>query len=115
MAKIKPSIITATENEPVCAAFLRALVTRGLRTDQGLPCVIDGAQRPRKVIQTVFRRQAVGQRHQWQKRENVVRDLPKGLSPRGGGGGSRRLSGRPLRKPWQPCSFVSRVLRRLMG
>ena len=26
---------TATENEPVCAAFLRALVARGLRVEPG--------------------------------------------------------------------------------
>lgn len=69
-------IQTATENEPVCAAFLRSLVDRGLRTDQGLLCVIDGAKGLRKAIQTVFGRQAVVQRCQWHKRENVVRYLP---------------------------------------
>src|SRR5574337_447034 len=45
---------TATENETVCAAFLRELVERGLRTAQGLLCVIDGAKGLRKAIQTVF-------------------------------------------------------------
>jgi transposase-like protein len=35
---------TATENERVCAAFLRDLVARGLRIDQGRLCVIDGAK-----------------------------------------------------------------------
>ena len=76
--KILGFVQTATENEPVCAAFLRGLVTRGLRTDQGLLCVIDGAKGLRKAIQTVFGRQAVVQRCQWHKRENVVRYLPKG-------------------------------------
>lgn len=76
--KILGFVQTATENEPVCAAFLRDLVTRGLRTDQGLLCVIDGAKGLRKAIQTVFGRQAVMQRCQWHKRENVVRYLPKG-------------------------------------
>lgn len=76
--KILGFVQTATENEPVCAAFLRDLVTRGLRTDQGLLCVIDGAKGLRKAIQTVFGRQAVVQRCQWHKRENVVRYLPKG-------------------------------------
>jgi transposase-like protein len=57
---------------------LRELVERGLRTDQGLLWVIDGAKGLRKAIQTVFGRQAVVQRCQWHKRENVVRYLPKG-------------------------------------
>jgi transposase-like protein len=69
---------TATENERVCAAFLRELVERGLRADQGLLCVIDGAKGLRKALQTVFGPQAVVQRCQWHKRENVVAYLPKG-------------------------------------
>ncbi|MGH7372287.1 MAG: IS256 family transposase, partial [Candidatus Methylomirabilales bacterium] len=69
---------TATENERVCAAFLRELVDRGLKTDQGLLCVLDGAQGLRKAVQTVFGAQAVVQRCQWHKRENVVAYLPKG-------------------------------------
>ena len=76
--KLLGFVQTATENEPVCAAFLRGLVTRGLRTAQGLLCVIDGAKGLRKALQTVFGRQAVVQRCQWHKRENVVRYLPKG-------------------------------------
>ena len=62
----------------MCAAFLRELVERGLQTEQGLLCVIDGATGLRKAIQTVFGRQAVGQRCQWHKRENVVRYVPNG-------------------------------------
>lgn len=69
---------TATENEKVCAAFLRELVERGLRADQGLLCVIDGAKGLRAALQTVFGAQAVVQRCQWHKRENVVAYLPKG-------------------------------------
>jgi transposase-like protein len=75
--KILGFVQTATENEPVCAEFLRGLVTRGLRTDQGLLCVIDGAKGLRKALQTVLGRQGVVQRCQWHKRENVVRYLPK--------------------------------------
>ncbi len=74
--KILGVVQTATENEPVCADFLRSLVERGLRTDHGLLCVIDGAKGLRKAIQTVFGRQAVVQRCQWHKRENVLRYLP---------------------------------------
>lgn len=69
---------TATENEPVSAAFLRELVERGLRYEQGLLVVIDGAKGLRKAVQTVFGVQALVQRCQWHKRENVIRYLPKG-------------------------------------
>lgn len=67
---------TATENERVCAAFLRELVARGLRIDQGLLCILDGAKGLRKAIQAVFGPQALVQRCQWHKRENVVSYLP---------------------------------------
>lgn len=68
---------TATENERVCAAFLRELVERGLRVEAGLLCIIDGAKGLRKALQTVFGSRAVVQRCQWHKRENVVTYLPK--------------------------------------
>lgn len=68
---------TATENEKVCAAFLRRLVERGLRYDQGLLCVIDGAKGLRKAISTAFGGHALVQRCQWHKRENVVSYLGK--------------------------------------
>jgi putative transposase len=74
--KILGVVQTATENETSCAQFLRELVARGLRTDQGLLCVLDGAKGLRKAVQTVFGRQAVVQRCQWHKRENVVAYLP---------------------------------------
>jgi len=68
---------TATENEKGCAAFLRELGERGLQIAQGLLCVIDGAKGLRKALQTVFGSQAVVQRCQWHKRENVVAYLPR--------------------------------------
>ncbi len=67
---------TATENERVCAAFLCDLVARGLRIDQGLLVALDGAKGLRKAIQAVFGSQALVQRCQWHKRENVVSYLP---------------------------------------
>lgn len=69
---------TGSENEKVCAAFLRGLVERGLRYEQGLLCVLDGAKGLRKAVERVFGPQAVIQRCQWHKRENVVAYLPKG-------------------------------------
>jgi transposase-like protein len=67
---------TGTENERVCTAFLRALLERGLRAEQGLLWIIDGAKGLRKALQTVFGSQALVQRCQWHKRENVVSYLP---------------------------------------
>ncbi len=75
--KVLGFVQTATENERVCATFLRELVARGLRVEPGLLCVIDGAKGLRKALQTVFGGQALVQRCQWHKRENVVRYLPK--------------------------------------
>jgi transposase-like protein len=74
--KILGVVQTATENEAVCAAFLRELLARGLRVEAGLLCVIDGAQGLRTAIQMVFGAHALVQRCQWHKRENVVRYLP---------------------------------------
>ncbi len=73
---------TATENETVCAAFLRELRDRGLRIAQGLLCVLDGAKGLRKAIQTAFGDDGIVQRCQWHKRENVVAYLPKSLQAR---------------------------------
>ncbi len=68
---------TATENGRVCAAFLRELIDRGLRSDQGLLCVLDGAKGLRQAVKTVFGARAVVQRCQWHTRENVVAYLPR--------------------------------------
>lgn len=67
---------TGTENESVCSAFLRGLLERGLKVEQGLLCVIDGAKGLRKAVKKVFGHQAAVQRCQWHKRENVVSYLP---------------------------------------
>jgi len=70
---------TATENQRVCAAFLRELVERGFDGSDGLLVVIDGAKGLRAAITEVFGAAAQVQRCQWHKRENVVRHLPRGL------------------------------------
>jgi putative transposase len=72
---------TATENEAVCAAFLRGLVERGLKYAHGLLVVIDGAKGLRKAVDKVFGKQAAVQRCHWHKRENVLGYLPTGLKP----------------------------------
>jgi len=67
---------TATENKSVCATFLRELVARGFAAPAGLLVVLDGAKGLRAAVHDVFA-DAVVQRCQWHKRENVVRHLPK--------------------------------------
>jgi transposase-like protein len=72
-------IQSATENSRVCRDFLLELVERGLRYENGLLCVIDGAKGLRKAINEVFGTYGIVQRCQWHKRENVVSYLPKGM------------------------------------
>jgi transposase-like protein len=66
-----------TENERVCREFLRGLVDRGLKYQQGLLCVMDGSKGLKASVSQVFGYHARIQRCQWHKRENIVRYLPK--------------------------------------
>lgn len=68
---------TATENEKTCSDFLRELVERGLRYDDGILAIIDGSKGLKKSVENVLGESAVIQRCQWHKRENVVAYLPK--------------------------------------
>ena len=70
-------IQSGTENHTVCRDFLQQLIARGLRYEQGLLCVIDGAKGFRKAITEVFGVHGIVQRCQWHKRENIVEYLPK--------------------------------------
>jgi putative transposase len=80
----------STENYMVCRDFLRELIDRGLRYEEGLLCpawtkadrLIDGSKGIRKAIREVFGTHAIVQRCQWHKRENVVSYLPKGSQER---------------------------------
>jgi transposase-like protein len=72
-------IQSATENSNICKAFLLELIERGLRYEDGLLCVIDGAKGLRKAINEVLGTYGIVQRCQWHKRENVVSYLPKGM------------------------------------
>jgi putative transposase len=72
---------TATENRRVCAAFLRALGERGLRFEDGLLVVTDGAKGLHAAVAEVFGATALLQRCQWHKRENVVSYLPEKHRP----------------------------------
>jgi len=68
---------TGTENAATCGAFLRGLVERGLRVEEGLLVVVDGSKGLIRAVREVFGAQAVVQRCTWHKRENVVSYLPK--------------------------------------
>jgi len=72
-------IQTGTENYKVSRGFLLRLIDRGLRYDEGLLCVIDGAKGLRKAINDVFGVHGIVQRCKWHKRENVVSYLSKSL------------------------------------
>lgn len=72
---------TVTENTRVLVEFLRTLIARGLRLDSGLLWIIDGGKGLRAAIRAVAGEQAVVQRCQWHKRENVVSYLPQNRQP----------------------------------
>ena len=72
---------TTTENSVVIGAFLRDLIDRGLRYDEGLLCIIDGSKGMRKAINDAFGDKALIQRCCWHKRENILSYIPEQLHP----------------------------------
>ena len=72
---------TASENTKVCRDFLKTLVARGLKFEQGLLCVLDGAKGFHGAVRAVFGNAAVIQRCRWHKRENVLAYLPESRRP----------------------------------
>ena len=68
---------TGTENATTCAAFLRSLVARGLRYEDGVLVIIDGSKGLRAGVEEVFGPETPVQRCTYHKRENVVAYLPK--------------------------------------
>ena len=85
-----------TENHRVCREFLQNLKERELRDENKLLFIIDGAKGLRKGIQKVFGRQALVQRCQWHKRENVIAYLPKS---------QQGILRKKLRKAYQKKSY----------
>ena len=78
--KIPLAVIqSSTENSKSIGQMLSDLIERGLKYDQGLLCVIDGAPGIRKAVEKTFGTKAVIQRCQWHKRENVVSYLNEDL------------------------------------
>lgn len=71
-------IETNTENSVSISQLFRSLLERGFSSDGGLLCVVDGAKGLSKAINEVFGKDALVQRCQWHKRENVLSYLSKG-------------------------------------
>jgi transposase-like protein len=67
---------TGSENASVCREFLESLTERGLRSDEGLLVVVDGAKGFHRAVRDVFGGTAVIQRCRWHKLENVLKYLP---------------------------------------
>jgi len=72
-------IETSTENHKVCRDFIRKLIERGLHAEEPIFCVVDGGKGLHKGLEEELGGQAVIQRCQWHKRENVLDYLPKSL------------------------------------
>ena len=66
----------STENKTVVRALLADLVARGLRYDDGLLVVLDGAKALSAAVREVFGAQALIQRCTLHKRRNVADHLP---------------------------------------
>ena len=65
----------STENAAAVEGLLHRLIARGLRYENGLLFVVDGAKGIHKAIRDVFGRYAVIQRCTWHKQENVLQKV----------------------------------------
>jgi putative transposase len=81
----------STENATVAAALLSDLVDRGLDTDQGVLCVLDGAKALRKAVRDVLGVHTPIQRCVRHKERNVLDHLPER---------DRAVVRRRLRRAW---------------
>lgn len=71
----------ATENSEVVADFLRGLIARGLKYEEGLLVIVDGSKGLIKAVRDVFNKFVSVLRCNWHKRENVVKYMSKGEQP----------------------------------
>jgi transposase-like protein len=70
---------STTENSVVIGSFLKDLINRGLKYDDGILFIVDGSKGMKKAIQDVFEHKAIIQRCTWHKRENILSYLPENL------------------------------------
>ncbi len=86
----------ATENAAVVRELLSDLVERGLKADEGILVVIDGAKALRAAVRQVFGKQAQVQRCQVHKKRNVLEHLPER---------ERTWVGHKLQQAWQEADY----------
>ena len=67
----------STENAALCTSLLQDLISRGLKLDGKILCIIDGGKGIRKAIDEVLGDLAVVQRCQLHKRRNLKAHLPE--------------------------------------
>jgi transposase-like protein len=78
--KVFLSVIqSTTENSIAIKQMLSDLIQRGFKFKEGLFCVIDGSKGIYKALKEVWAENALVQRCQWHKRENVVSYLNEAL------------------------------------
>ena len=70
---------STTENSMVIGHFMKDLINRGLKYEEGLLFIVDGSKGMKKAIQDVFQEKAIVQRCWWHKRENILSYLPESL------------------------------------
>jgi putative transposase len=70
---------STTENSVVIGSFLKELINRGLKCEDGILFIVDGSKGMKKAIQEVFEHRAIIQRCTWHKRENILSYLPENL------------------------------------
>jgi len=67
----------STENAALCTSLMQDLISRGLKLDAKILCIIDGGKGIRKAIEDVLGDLAVVQRCQLHKRRNLKAHLPE--------------------------------------
>lgn len=67
----------STENGALCTSLLQGLLSRGLKVEDKLLCIIDGGKGIRKALNDVFGDRAVIQRCQVHKQRNLREHLPE--------------------------------------
>jgi putative transposase len=67
----------STENAALCTSLLQGLLSRGLKVEDKLLCIIDGGKGIRKALDDVFGDRAVIQRCQVHKQRNLREHLPE--------------------------------------
>jgi putative transposase len=73
---------TSAENHKVCKQFLLSLKDRGLKLENEMLFILDGGQGLSEGVKEVMEENAIIQRCQWHKRENVVSHLDKASQDR---------------------------------